>query len=338
MHRHQQVVAFADFADARPFRVPAVRAVVAVRALRQAVGVPGAVVEDLQNQRTGIPADRPQGIRRRLRVAENAAGAGHVRELVAADDLPVLSVPLREHTGGDGRIALRELREFAVVGVDDAPLAGVASFAVVAGQQVAVLVLLQVAILIQLLDLEGLHVHLVQALFHRRDVDFIRGVREVPGAGRQAAIKVRGPVRIDRRHHAHVPLGVDCVGADEQLVRLAVDHAVRRRAADRLLADDLLPGRGDLIQLVARPVRHVGRVGDGPQASRPRHHRARAALALVVPRGEVRIDSAHATLRRVRMVGTGTPCRHSDCKRKHRQRNRDRAFHRHGKRLSGWRK
>ena len=73
-----------------------------------------------------------------------------------------------------------------------------------------------------------------------------------------------------------------------------MDHAIRRRAADAFGAHDLFQLGRDLVELVARSERQMRSVSDDPQAIRPWHHRARAALALIVEHGERWVDAADA--------------------------------------------
>ena len=94
-----------------------------------------------------------------------------------------------------------------------------------------------------------------------------------------------------RRNGADLALRVDGVRADEELVRLAVDHAVGRRAADAFGPDDLPEVRRDFIELVRRAERQVRPVTDNPQPVCPRYDRSRAALTLLVECGEMRIDA-----------------------------------------------
>ena len=60
VHRHQHLVA--DLTDARPLRVPAMCAVVAMRCLRQSIRMPLAVIETHEDERAMIPADGPQRV------------------------------------------------------------------------------------------------------------------------------------------------------------------------------------------------------------------------------------------------------------------------------------
>lgn len=135
MHGHEELVAFADFADARPFGVPAVGAVVAVAAFGEAVGVPLVFMQAHEDERAVVPADGPEGIGV-IGVAGDAAGAADFGELVAADELPVLAGggPGGESAGGDGGVGGDTFVAFAVVGVDEFALGGVEAFAVVAGE------------------------------------------------------------------------------------------------------------------------------------------------------------------------------------------------------------
>ena len=133
---------------------------------------------------------------------------------------------------------------------------------------------------------ERAHVDLVKPLLHRGVVDLVRRVLEM-------ARVAGGPAEhLFVRDDADVPLRIDRIGADEELLRFAVDEAVRRGAADALRPDDLFQIGGDLVELVGRAARLMRRVGDHPQTVRPRHHRTGAAFLLLIEDGEVRVDAA----------------------------------------------
>ena len=84
----------------------------------------------------------------------------------------------------------------AVVGVDDATLAAVEALAVVTGKlrlhggRMGFVHLARfrfVAVLDQPGNFERFDVHLIERLFHRREIDFARGVGEVPRIAREPA-------------------------------------------------------------------------------------------------------------------------------------------------------
>ena len=133
---------------------------------------------------------------------------------------------------------------------------------------------------------ERLHIDLVEAFLHRGVVDLARGIGEVPRIAGESAWHDA------RWDDSHLPLCVDDVWPDEKLLRFLMDHAVRRRAANAFRSHDLFQLRRDLVELVARAKRQMRPIRDDPQPVRPRHHRARAALALVVEHRERWIDAA----------------------------------------------
>ena len=296
MHRHQARAVFADVADARPLGVPAVRAVVRVAALRQAVARPLAVFHDHQDDGAEIPADGPDGILRRIGVAGQAAGAGDFGELVAADERPVaLAVERAEAAADGGRVGAGGAGVLTVVREDDQALSGVEAFAVVAGKRrrdrgrADLGGLPRLGLVLDLLD-ESLHgeradVDFVEAVFHRGEVDLVRGFRQVTGVAGVAA------GHEFRRDDTHLALRADEVRSDDQLIGLLVDHAVRRGAADAFRPHDLLQVGRILVELVARAVGQVRAVGDDPEAVGPRHDGAGAAFAFVIEIGEFRIDA-----------------------------------------------
>src|SRR5207244_2071952 len=110
VHRHEQI-GFTDVANAGPFGIPAVRAIVAVAGFRQTEGLPFPPVEQHEDERFRIPADAPDGIGLRMFATGNAAGAGDLRELVAPHELPVLPglAPFGEGAAGNRRVSERGL-------------------------------------------------------------------------------------------------------------------------------------------------------------------------------------------------------------------------------------
>jgi hypothetical protein len=83
---------------------------------------------------------------------------------------------------------------------------------------------------------------------------------------------------------------IDRIGSHEELARLAMDHAVRRSAADRLRPDGEDESGRDFVEFVRRALRHVWGVGQSPEFARPRHNRPGAAFAFVVKKGEMGVD------------------------------------------------
>ena len=69
-----------------------------------------------------------------------------------------------------------------------------------------------------------------------------------------------------------------------------MNHAVGGRAPDAFRANDLLQAGSDLVEFVGRALRFVRRVGNDPEATGPRNHRARPAFALVVVHGEAGVN------------------------------------------------
>ena len=132
---------------------------------------------------------------------------------------------------------------------------------------------------------ERLQIDLVKAFLHRRVVCFVSRVREMTRIAGEAA------GHFSRRDDAHFSLRIDHIRTDEQLLGLTMDHSICRRAADTLRPDDLLESGCDLVKLVTGAKGQMRPVSDDPQAVRPRHHRPRAALALFVEHGQMRVDA-----------------------------------------------
>ena len=315
VHGHQTRACFADVTDARPLGVPAMRAVVRVAALGQAIARPLAVFHDHQDDGAEIPADGPERVLRRIGIAGQAAGSGDFGELVAADERPVaFAVEGAERAARDRRIDERLGAALTIIREDDETLSGIETFTVIAGQRRgeggrADLGGLAGLRLVHDLPDEALHreradIDLVEAVFHRGEVDLVRRVGQVAGVAGQAAGHEL------RRDDADRAVRPDEVRPDDELVRFLVDHAVGRRAADAFRAHDLPQVRGDLVELVARAVGEVRSVGDDPEAVGPRDHGAGAALALVIEIGELGID-AGPFLRR----GRGGRCQHGQGER-----------------------
>lgn len=106
VHCHQQIL-LADLADARPFDVPTVGAVVSVARLRESIGMPLALVEHGQDERAEVPSGGPHRIGLRLRVAVNPARPGDLGVLIPPHNRPAvrLAVPRGQHARGDRRVA-----------------------------------------------------------------------------------------------------------------------------------------------------------------------------------------------------------------------------------------
>src|SRR5207253_9301083 len=88
------------------------------------------------DERLRIPADAPQRIGRGIFVAENSARPGHVGELVASDERPLvrLAVPLRERATRRRGILQRRRSVVAVVRIHEPALPGIEALAVIARQ------------------------------------------------------------------------------------------------------------------------------------------------------------------------------------------------------------
>ena len=120
--------------------------------------------------------------------------------------------------------------------------------------------------------LQSVDVRLEQLALHAQHVDEVGRVREMASRGRNPDVDQVG-------EGADVAVHVDHMGADDQLVRLRVNHAVG------VGADDTGGVFGELEVIVdkeqagaAAGARFVGHVGDEPQPVGPRHQRADAGL------------------------------------------------------------
>ncbi len=169
----------------------------------------------------------------------DAARAGDVGELVAADDGPLvrLAVPLGEHAARHGRVFERRGARDRRCSHRRSGLAR--SKNLCRGSRAGSALRPVSALLIrpQFRDRERLHVHLVNAFLHRGEDDFVRRVGQMPRqAGGATEHFVVG-------NHADVAVRADGIRPDEKLLRLAMNHAVRRRAADAFGTDDLLQRR-----------------------------------------------------------------------------------------------
>ena len=256
--------------------------------------MPAAAVEQHEDEGFRIPADAPE--RGVGCAAADPARAGDLGKLVAPHELPIAGArPLAECAARGGGVGQHVFVTIPVVGVDQAPLARIQPFAVVAGQSGGECgergldgeaVPQGVAIADQRSDGQRVHIHLVESLLHRGVVYFARGIAQVTGIAGEATGHAGG------RDHADPALGIDHIGTDEQLVRLGMNHPVRRGAAHALGAGDLPELRGDFVEFVARAVGHMRPVGDHPKPVRPGHHGAGAALALGVEHREAGVDAA----------------------------------------------
>ena len=286
-------------------------------------------------------------------IAVDAVRRRHLRELAAPDRRPVLPllVPPGEDARRHERIAACGGTVLTVVGDKHAPQPACEPLRVVTGdararcgrpavrpRQARLLqvggdsLVVHAVFADERVDGERAHVKLVESRLHRRHIDLVRGIRQMPCRAREAPGHLRG------RHHAHVPLRVNHVGTDQQLVRLAVDHAVRGRSAHGTGVRLARQVRTDAVEFVRRPRRRVRGVRHHPQVARPRHDRARATFALVVEHREVRVDSPirGKTLRRERRNGSTYRHRHDykcscshnfslSCRKSHRASHRTRA-------------
>jgi hypothetical protein len=146
----------------------------------------------------------------------------------------------------------------------------------------------QVAVADQRANSERADIHFVEPLLHRGDVDLAGRIGEMAGDGGEPARHRRGGNRAD------AAAVVDHMRTNEELPRLVVDHPIGGRAADALGSDGAAKVGGDFIQPVGRALGKMRAIRDHPQAARPGHDRAGAALPLVVLHGEVRVDARDA--------------------------------------------
>jgi hypothetical protein len=193
-----------------------------------------------------IPADGPDGIRIRFFVAGKAAGSGDLGKLVAPHDRPALeaATPLRQRAARDVGPHAGQRGGLTVVGVDQPPLAREQALAMVTRQVRATKLALHLLVAKQFGDGQRAHVDLVESLLHRGIIDLVGRIREMAGVARGPA------VHLAVGNDAHVAVRVDCVRADEELLRFAVNEAVRRGAAYALGPHDLPQVRRDLVELV----------------------------------------------------------------------------------------
>ena len=119
-------------------------------------------------------------------------------------------------------------------------------------------------------------VNLVQAFFHRHEVDFMFRIEPRTRYGGHAARHVFGLNR------PHVPLRVNRVETDEKLVRFAMNHSVGVRSPYAFGTNRLAERRVDFIQFIGRTVGKVRTVRYHPKAIRPRNDRSRPTFPFVV--------------------------------------------------------
>ena len=294
MHGHQvfRRAGLPDIPDTGPLGVPAVGAVIGETRLRKPVVTPALVrLAYRQDDGTVVPAQRPDRVRCRIRIAVNAAGAGHFGELIATHQGPVLSIPFHQGAGRDIEALLGQFAFFPVVGVHRHALTGIKALAVITreqGAQVAgeAFLPLLVAVLIQFHRFEAVDIHIIEAGLHRGQQDAVAGVRQMPGkAGMTAGIAVQ-------RNHPDVLVRIHGIGADEELLGFPVDHPVGVGAAYAFRTDDFFqPGR-NLIEFVIRPEGLVRRIGHHPEVALPRHDGSGPAFPLGIVIRQMRIDSA----------------------------------------------
>ena len=220
-------------------------AIIAMAGFGQAERVPLPAIEHHQNERAMIPANAPNRVLLRMRIAFDAARAGHFGELIAPHRGPCIrfAIPRSQHTGRDGGIGQGELGMIAVVSVNDAALAGVETLAMIA-RKIRVAALLALLVGPQFGHSEGMHIHLVEAFLHRRIIHLVSRIGEVSSRACEAA------KHLLRSDHTHARLSIHGVGSNEELVGLAVDHSVRWRAAHAFGTNRLRHLGTDLVKLV----------------------------------------------------------------------------------------
>ena len=131
------------------------------------------------------------------------------------------------------------------------------------------------------------HVQLVESRLHRCHIYFIGRIGKMPCRTGQP------PRHLRRRHNAHIPLGINNVRSDYQLIALTVDHSVRRSATHGTRQDFPRKIGSDPIELVARADGTMRTVGYDPKITCPWNHRACAAFALIIVHGQMRIYAAY---------------------------------------------
>ena len=168
MHRHQEI-ALADIANPRPLGVPAMCAIVAVAGLREAVGLPCAVLPTHQDQGAVVPPNTPDGVIWRL-IPGDAPRCGDFSELVATDDGPAGAIPFGEAATRNGWVFQREVAMLAIVCVDKHALGGCEAFAVIA-REVCFSASGKLLIAVELLGCKGADIDFVESFFHGHHVD-----------------------------------------------------------------------------------------------------------------------------------------------------------------------
>ena len=125
-------------------------------------------------------------------------------------------------------------------------------------------------------DVEGFDIHFIEAFFHGGVVDFVGGVGEVAGVASGAA---KHPGVWDGADFA---IFINGVGTDEELIGLAVDHAVGRSAANGFLTDDHVEVFINLVEFVGRAHGFMRGVGDRPKTIREGDDGTGSAFGFVI--------------------------------------------------------
>ena len=280
VHRRKIILRVADLANTRPLRIPAVRAVVAVRRFRKTIRRPLPFVKNVEENGANVPAKRPQRFLTRLPPV-NSVRSGRLGELRTTNDLPTLigalPRPLRQASGRSRGIFSRGLRILAVVRVDKTTLRHVPALAVITGKDVLRRRLrTAVSVFADNARFESIDVDFVQSFFHRHEVDFMLRTDPRTRYGGHAS---RHVFRLNR---PHVPLRVDRMKTDKKLVRFAMNHSIGVRSPYALGTNRPMERRVDLIQFIGRAVGEVRAVRNHPQAIRPRNDCARPTFPFVI--------------------------------------------------------
>ena len=221
--------------------------------------MPGAVIEDLENERAVIPTDGPNRIGGGSSVTRETSGAGDLGELIATDHGPFFrgAVPRGEDARGNLRINKCSRAMFAVVSVEQKTLARVKTFAMIAGK-IGFAAVFELLVTKKFSDGERVDIDLVKAFFHRGVINFVRWIGQMSGISSGSA------VHFFVRNGAHPALRVDGVEADEELLRFAVNETIGRGTTNALRAGGQ-PKRGvNFIQLIVGALGFVWGVGDNP--------------------------------------------------------------------------
>ena len=238
-----------DISDPRPLRVPSMRPVIRVGRLRKTIERPSTLRPDTQQCGAMVPSGRPDRIGSRIRIAIDTARTGDLHKLVATHHLPGLPIPFAKRSCLDGRIDPRTGAGLTIVRIHIHTLSRIKSFAMHTGQERTFMGLRAflshlIAILEKHLHLQGMHIHLIEAFFHRGIEDLVRRIRQAPGHARQPP---RHPVRLDG---PNTPLIIDHMISDEELTGFLVDHPVGMRTTNRLCPHDPRQVISDLIQFI----------------------------------------------------------------------------------------